>query len=352
MKYDELKNEAEKLWEGTNVVFYPYVGSLYKDAKVKILVLGESHYSKDPDKIEERNKNNTLTIETIIDDYGKVYGTTNNESFWEFPKGARFKVYSYINNYRKTANLITGVDNHNCDYTWEQFAFYNYFQENMGDTAINQSSFKKDPQGFINRARLALYDVLDKLSPDIVIIWGMGDLTKKRLPKDGRVSNVIPETSCFKYEKYPNTIFFPTYHPRTNNMPLSVPEWAILKENFPEIDEIAKRHHPAYEMILSIKEKTTPKLMGFKQIYSECSLQSILYPCINGKCVSNPEENLITELKFNEDLSSSICSKKGLELENVEELKFVAGTSEEILVNNYLEQAQKMLECRNQSGKP
>lgn len=334
MTYDD----ATKMWNGTNVVYYPYIGSLYNKSKVKILVLGESHYSGPRKDGLDMNTYNALTMETITGDYCKVLWRTENETFWEFPKGARFKMNCYINNYRKTANMITGVDIYNCDYTWEQFAFYNYFQRIMGSNAKNQCFFKKDPQGFINQARAALFDILEKLSPDIVIVWGIGNLTNEWLPQEGKINNIIKGTQCFKYEKFPNIVFFPTYHPRTNKM--SYAEWGVLKKSYPEIEKMADIHHPAYKRVFSIKETVFPQLKGYIHHFSECSLNSLLYPYANGKYENSPSCNFFLELKFRDDMSSCVQFKIGNVV--IEEKNFSAQTTDEKLASSYTEWATRM----------
>lgn len=357
------------MWENTNVNYYPYVGSKYNEAAVKILVLGESHYYA-PREGFDPNNYSALTIETVKGDYGCVGWKLKTNSFFEFPKESRFVVYSYINNYRKTANLISGVDIYTCDYVWEQLAFYNFFQRVMGSTPTNHSYFNKDPKGFISQARIALLDVLDRLKPDIVLIWGIDDLTNVWLEQDGKIKNVIPGTNCFKYKKYPHTIFLPMAHPRCNRLPYD--EWKILKRHYPDIEKISQIHHPAISAVMTLKSNVSGKLRGFISAYSECTFSVCLYPFENGVCNSKSEKVMYVENRFDENLSSQICfrtakynpdlAKKMLKDKswniNVAECKIDAdgrvvlatlpsNVSDETRTNSFLDFAQRMRAFRD-----
>lgn len=161
----ENKDQEGLKWSD-KVKFYPWIGENYKNGVVgyyengiiqygesegegkKILVLGESHYCYD-----ESEAIPELTNDIIKD-------LIAPESEWE----------PYKNTYTKFIKSLTGyideLDDEVKKEAWQHIAFYNYVQEPITGPRIAPS--KED----FSNSVVAFEEILDKLNPDLVIIWG------------------------------------------------------------------------------------------------------------------------------------------------------------------------------------
>lgn len=132
----------------SRVMFLPWIGTEYQQGikGKKVLVLGESHYCAN-----EGDAVPTLTQEIIMDLF-------NPNSPHE----------GYKNTYTKFAKAIAGTD---LDYkgkekVWNSLAFYNYVQVPISGARVAPTA-----QEF-RAAESALFEVLEQLQPDYVIVWG------------------------------------------------------------------------------------------------------------------------------------------------------------------------------------
>lgn len=174
--------------------YYPYIGPKYENAPVKILVLGESLYTKKELYHEQETaliSNGSFKQHFFSED---VLSNVLGHFLWCkwkfcFNSAVQRPLYSSGNDfsadYQKTACLINCSENnknpHNnphSNYIWDYLAFHEYFQRvagfiSEGDTNRHDKRyFNSDKNGFINEAQNALKNILDNLTPDIVIVWG------------------------------------------------------------------------------------------------------------------------------------------------------------------------------------
>lgn len=137
-----------------NVHFLPWVGCNYhRDglAGKKILILGESHYTKKfMDAEREITKNHTRHIVQV----------------WALDRTARF--------YTITRKLLVKSIQMNCiNYNigkndfWNTVSFYNYIQDFVG----NKSRIRPKENQW-NEAKKPFIDVISKLSPDMCVVLG------------------------------------------------------------------------------------------------------------------------------------------------------------------------------------
>lgn len=193
--WKEYTNRSEKLFKDSQYVnYHPYIGPKYFDSKLKMLVLGESHYGSEEAYKKERKliesgqrKNELISSRTINDVVGsfiwtnwkfkcqsamqRPYPYTDNEL--EYDVGDMKLNPGFVKNYQRTANLIRGVQSRGrfSNYIWDKLAFYNYFQGIVG-TKNHNDHCKIKEDGLIDSSKDALEEVLDKLTPNIVIVWG------------------------------------------------------------------------------------------------------------------------------------------------------------------------------------
>ena len=181
-------NIEEKLQLSENINFLPYIGKNYTESKLKILVLGESHYGG-----KEKNVNKEWTRQVVRDEYLE-----------DLKKGNKNK---WTQVYRYTAAMITGKGYHESDYIWDDMVFYNFFQETVGEGSSNKQFITED---LISKSRVAFFEVIDLFKPDIVIIWGKTRLQNEWLPQEEKE---YLADDLFIYEKNPSTILWSIHHP-------------------------------------------------------------------------------------------------------------------------------------------
>lgn len=159
-----------------NVHFVPWVGCNYSSGGLfsqRILVLGESHYSK-----EHFNKPPEIT----------KYYTRHIMQYWAINRNAAF--YSKVRNVILRGNglSVNGYEKNELRQKfWDSVAFFNYVQAYVGTGA------RKRPQSQQwTMSESAYWEVIEKLKPDICLI--LGEELWKHLPKsdDQRSISVRP----------------------------------------------------------------------------------------------------------------------------------------------------------------
>ena len=185
--YDELLSSKP------NVNFYPYVGKDYAITPHKILVLGESHYGS-----QSNNTYKGWTREVVDTDY-----LNNKIEGMGIPKWTRC--------HGNTARMMSKVADRNSYLIYEKIAFYNFFQQSVGESPRSKI-FITDK--LIIDSRDALRDVLSILKPKLVIGWGCGNLKKKWLPQS-KIDMCVNSNdfSLFKIKDYLDVPFWCMRHP-------------------------------------------------------------------------------------------------------------------------------------------
>lgn len=253
--------ETEKLFKGSKSVrYWPYIGKGYFECPVKILVLGESHYLRNQNEREKMEQYPWWTNEVVVSDYlGQGY-TQSFSSFADFPKWIKQPKNSHLKGFRNTAKMLAHSGNQCSDYVWENLAFFNFFQKPVASCPGNHEWLEADYDNYIKQARAALDEVLIKLTPNIVIIWGKDKLAKKWLPAN-------------KEQIYPNIIFFPITHPSYYIRRKCIEEWNNLVK-YENISEQYALHHPYSQKIeeLFFELKKIKCVTAFKTWFGERSI--------------------------------------------------------------------------------
>lgn len=185
-----MRNIETELLEAENIKFLPYIGENYQEASHRILILGESHYGS-----QALNSYRMWTKDLVQKEY-----------LQDIAKGHK---NPWIKCFRNTAEILTGKGYNNSDYLWKDLAFYNFFQESVGDSGFRDKKYIT--QELIEKSRKALHDVLDILRPDIVVVWGWGKLMTTWLPVAKTKLNTKPY--IFTLNGYPPVPFWCMHHP-------------------------------------------------------------------------------------------------------------------------------------------
>ena len=161
-----MESCGKLLGMGGNVFFDPHVGEKYgKEGslfKKKILVLGDSHYCdnectdrKSCGDLEKHQDCADFTQE-IVKDFLNL-GCTGERYRW---KGT----------YSRFVNSMMGreASQPEREEFFDSVVFYNYMQAAAGDNPYVAGSYEHSDKRYLS----ALYEVLDKYSPDVVICWG------------------------------------------------------------------------------------------------------------------------------------------------------------------------------------
>ena len=147
-----------------NVRFKPWVGKKYDTSGFsgkKILVIGESFYCSEEEAVD------TLT-EKVVTDYLAIRNGENRDN-----KGG------WTNTYLKFERSLVGKETtpEDSQEIWNSIAFYNYLQVPMSGARESGSSID------YKNAEKAFFEVIDKLKPNLIIVWGVGKLFNN-LPED------------------------------------------------------------------------------------------------------------------------------------------------------------------------
>jgi hypothetical protein len=260
--YAEMMRESKNIFEGLNdVIYWPYIGHGYFKCREKILVLGESHYLADPKRREEKENDHYWTNDVLVGSYLDQNYTQCFSSFAEFPKWIPLPKDSYLKGFRNTAKMLAHSGTQCSDYVWKNLAFFNFFQKPVATRPGSHEWLNADYDNYIDMSRLAFGKVMEMLTPDIVIVWGKGNLDKKWLPAN-------------KKSLYPDVVFFPINHPSYNIRRTYIEKWNdFVKKGY--ISEKYAAHHPFYLKIEKLFRDVNQKLGRLKSIpkwYSERSI--------------------------------------------------------------------------------
>lgn len=147
-----------------DVRFKPWVGKCYPTGGIfskKILAIGESFYCSEDEAVPSLTKK-------VVEDYLKIRKGEPLEN-----KGG------WTNTYLKFERSLIGkeTDPKESQEIWNSIAFYNYLQVPM--SGARESGATID----YKNAERAFFEVINKLQPDLIIVWGVGKLFDN-LPED------------------------------------------------------------------------------------------------------------------------------------------------------------------------
>lgn len=322
--YAEMMRETKNIFEGLNDVnYWPYIGKGYFKCPEKILVLGESHYLTDPKLREEKENDHFLTNDVLVGDYLDQNYTQSFSSFADFPKLMKLPRNSFLKGFRNTAKMLAHSGKWCSDYVWENLAFFNFFQKPVASRPGSHEWLNADYDNYIDMSRVAFEKVMEKLTPDIVIIWGKGDLDKKWLPAN-------------KNSLYPDVVFFPINHPSRNICPPYIEKWNdfVKKGN---ISEKYASHHPFYLKIEKLVGDVKQRLGCLKFVPKWYSERSIGFKLDLNTNVSNAMVMLATMDELGK-MSMTLSTRR----ESVEETKKI--------VNHPFFDAFDQNRCLNEDG--
>lgn len=164
------------------VKFYPWEGSEYQygisgfdnnghiiygtkdNPGIKVAVLGDSHYCAQQSEAVE-----SLTNDIVKD-------LLNVESTFEYYKNTYTKFIKSFTGYIDKLTIESKKE------AWHHILFYNYVQEAMN--APRQSPTSKQ----YKEAQMPFFEVLEKYSPDVIIVWGKR--LYENLPEGGRTPDL------------------------------------------------------------------------------------------------------------------------------------------------------------------
>ncbi len=135
------------------LIFQPYVGPTYRQSPVRVLILGESHYGKPIDNLDEAEATRYVVNQWLTRVWAVRYLTT-------------------------AARLLTGLEARKIDrhQALSPVAFYNFIQAMMPDISVRPTPEQA-------RASWAAFqEVLDDLDPTHVLATGRGYLWSNMPP--------------------------------------------------------------------------------------------------------------------------------------------------------------------------
>ena len=164
-----------------NVYFKPWVGSNYKDAVKKILVIGDSHYCGACQNCGVRGY-------CSIKEMGDCVNFTSNvvREYLDFLNGKK-ESDMWMRSFKCFDKILLGQDATKEERTemWNGIAFYNFVQTAISGVTSNAKYTQKD---YVDSSAMAL-EIIKELHPDYVIVWGK------------RAYNYLPDTDWLSEDK-------------------------------------------------------------------------------------------------------------------------------------------------------
>lgn len=133
-----------------NVRIKPWIGDMYDTGgifKERILVVGESHYCEDCEKLQDIDLANFTqnVVQKVVDG----------------------KTASWTGTFRKFGKSLVGNDSTSDAEIWQSVAFYNYLQ-----TPVSGPRMSGTPEDY-DKAEPAFFEVIEALRPRVIIVWGV-----------------------------------------------------------------------------------------------------------------------------------------------------------------------------------
>lgn len=190
-----------------HVFFEPWEGRNYKTGGIfrkKILAIGESFYCSEED-VKNLPEGTSMT-DKIVKDYLAIRDGEYREN-----NGG------WTNTYLKFERSLTGEETtpEKSHEIWNSIAFYNYLQVPMSGARESGSALD------YKNAENAFFEVINKLQPELIIVWGVGKLFNN-LPEDNwkwgeplYVDDWSIKNGYYKLENGEETRCIAVYHPST-----------------------------------------------------------------------------------------------------------------------------------------
>ncbi len=286
----------------------PYIGNNYLNAPIRILSLGESHYKKAKTDGSRPDLANDTTIDVFLGSYQWNSWDFRNDTFSESIK--YIAVPNYCRCYRKVASMITGMDQADSDFVYDNIAFANFFQCAVSDAWRDIKKGDWVTQVDVDEANHNLFNVtLPKLKPHLVIVWGKR--LRDCMKKEGIIGSPIKDhDEFFKYEGFPDTLFLQIPHPSSFGKggwgKHVLNSWELVKKMYPKIATLAKPH-PASEEVKKIYGQLKNTFGGlFQYFFSDCSTVVRLFPIENGVANGKSPKVMYLEASFDKQMNAKI----------------------------------------------
>ena len=175
IKLRYMNTSKKHSWD--DIIFIPWIGKQYFNGGIfekRILALGDSHYCRDCE-----NCSACGVLGSTPQEMGNCRNLTCNtvKSFLDEESGFE----GWKNTFKRFSGVMAGghkTTNEEDRQIWDSISFYNFVQTAMQSgprSPYSEEAYKKSLSMFWN--------VLDNLSPDLVIVWG--EKAWNELPSDG-----------------------------------------------------------------------------------------------------------------------------------------------------------------------
>ena len=192
------KSYDAQLQRAEHINFLPWIGDDYRASNPRILVLGHSTYAAadtDAESVGDWDGYAERIRELVQDDYLDTLAGTG-------------RTRRYVRCFRSMAATLAGKGYGQSDAIWNSLAFHEFFQKHVGTGPADRRWLTDDLR---SRSRKALFEVVNILSPAIVIVWGR-ELWYRDLPQDD-CEWIHEEKKICRDVEYPQTWFWGTMHP-------------------------------------------------------------------------------------------------------------------------------------------
>jgi|GEM_PF-3610962 len=170
MYNDYITKEYDNFFSKETFTWLPWVGRNYPYAQIKLLIIGESNYDDNPDKIE-KDRNFTRKV---IDDF-QISFAKMNQTFKGFDKLLDLKSKEEIRNF------------------WSNVAFYDFVQRAMlwWEDKHGKSNTEKPTPDDCRKGIVTFNSIIDILQPDFVLCIGVKSLDHVIKFNDPNISRVF-----------------------------------------------------------------------------------------------------------------------------------------------------------------
>lgn len=203
------------------VFFEPWIGKDYNSSEKRILVIGDSHYCGECERCGVRGN-------CSLDEMGKECHEFTRKVVKEYI-AYRNKIGEKKNWMKRTFypfdKIYYGKDNISSEESeslWYSVAFYNFLQT-AGSTEASNTNYRNEEYA---RSASMAWDVICKLRPDFVIVWG--NKAYKYLPSERWTNGIDDDNGVYTLDDGHIVHCIRIYHPSRAN----VQYWHDILYNF------------------------------------------------------------------------------------------------------------------------